>query len=64
MINTVTVLLTPEEAQMFKMFQQHHDIFIALLATGAFDIKYGKCVLNFAHGELQNIVREEVAWKK
>ena len=63
-MQTVTLILSTEEAEAFKLFQQYHNVFIALLATGALDIQYGKCVLNFAHGELQNIVREEVAWKK
>lgn len=60
----VTILLTTPEALLFKDFQQFHATFALLVQKGVFDIKYGKAILNFANGELQNIVKEETVWKK
>ena len=63
-METVTVILNKDEAEVFKMFQQYHELFIILLTQGVFDIQYGKCIMNFAHGEMQNVVKEECVWKK
>ena len=58
------VYLSPEDAQAFIDFQKHHEVFLILQAQGVFDIGFGKCTLNFAHGVLQNVIKEEVVWKK
>jgi hypothetical protein len=50
----VIIYLTPEEA----------DVFTALKQSNALEIKYGKVILNFAGGFLQNVVREEMLWKR
>lgn len=60
----VTLILSPFEVERWKLFQKHYSIFQELLAKDVFSIQYGKCTLNFAHNELQNIVREEVVWKR
>lgn len=60
----ITILLTTPEAILFRDFQQFHKTFAILIKSGAFDIQYGKAVMNFAGGELQNVVLEEVKWKK
>ena len=60
----VTILLTPQDAELFKKFQQYHHIFALLESESAFDIGWGKVVLNFADGELQNCIKEEVVWKR
>ncbi len=57
---TTTIFLTPPDAELFKKFQKHHDIFKLLVEQGAFDIQFGKVTLNFAGGLLQSIAREEV----
>lgn len=59
-----TVILTNEEAELFKSYMKHHDLFLTMELTGVFDIQYGKAVLNFSQGLLQNITKEEIAWKR
>lgn len=51
---SVIIYLTPEEA----------DVFTALKQSNALHIKYGKVVMNFAGGVLQNVVKEEMLWKR
>lgn len=63
-IEPIIVYLAPLEADRFKLFQKHHDLFEQLERTGALEVKFGKCILNFAFGELQNIVKEEIVYKK
>lgn len=59
-----TIVLTDIEAELFKKFMQHHEIFVVLETTGALDIKYGKATINFAGGIAQNVVVEQIAWKR
>ena len=63
-METVTIFLTKEEADKFKTYQQYHDVFMVLLSKGVFDVQFGKCIMNFAFGKLQNVVKEEIVWKK
>lgn len=63
-MDTVTIILTPIEASRFKLFQKYHEVFSHLEATEALKIGFGKVIMNFAFGELQNIVKEEVIYKK
>lgn len=63
-MNNVTIFLTEDDARDFKLFQKYHDLFVHLDKNKVYDIKFGKCVLNFAFGELQNIVKEEVVFKR
>lgn len=63
-METVTLILPALEVERWKQFQKHYDIFQEMLAKDVFSIGYGKCTLNFAHGELQNIVREEIVYKR
>lgn len=64
MQDEVTIILTTPEALLFRDYQKHHDLFAMLQQKGVFDIEFGKCTLNFAFGQLQNCVKEEVVWKK
>lgn len=64
MNNDVTIILTTPEAIMFRDFQQFHEAFAVMVKSGVFDIQFGKAVLNFQNGELQNVTKEEVVWKK
>ena len=59
-----TIVLTDVEAEMFKKYMKHHDLFLTMEMTGVFDIQYGKAVLNFAGGTIQNIQKEEIVWKR
>jgi len=52
--SNIIIYLTPAEA----------DVFTAIKQSNALDIKYGKVVLNFAGGILQNVVKEEMVFKR
>lgn len=60
----VTIILTTPEAMMFREFQQFHATFALLVEKGVFDIQFGKATLNFQQGQLQNITKEEIVWRK
>lgn len=60
----VTIILTTPEAMMFREFQQFHATFVLLVEKGVFDIQFGKATLNFQQGQLQNITKEEIVWRK
>lgn len=60
----IAVYMTDEEAKQFLLYQKYHDIFEKLTEVHAFDLQFGKITMNFAFGELQNIVREEMVYKR
>lgn len=60
----VAIFLTALEIESFKLFQKYHSLFTTLKEEGIFDIKFGKCIINIAYGEVQNVVKEEVVFKK
>ena len=43
---------------------EQYKIFLTMMSTGCFNMAYGKVTLNFADGSLQNIVREEMVFRK
>lgn len=59
-----TITLSNEDAERFKSFQQHYDLFKMLEDKGAFTVQFGKVVLNIAFGEIQNCTKEEIVWKR
>lgn len=59
-----TIILTDIEAEMFKSYMKHHELFVALEMSGALNTQFGKCVINFAHGIPQNVVVEQKVWTK
>ncbi len=61
-LKTVTVILDDKEAQLFKDFQRHHELFVKL--NPHLSLIFGKITLNYAFGELQNVVKEESVWRK
>lgn len=63
-MDKIPIFIPDEEAKKFLIFQEHYDIFVAMQAADAFSVGWGKVVLNFANYELQNVVREEVAWRR
>jgi len=60
----IKIELTQKDADKFVAFQKHYDLFTTMELTGAFDVQYGKVILNYAGGIIQNIVIEQVAWKR
>ncbi len=60
----IPVLLTLEDAELFKKFQEHYWLFEELERNKVFDIAFGKCILNIAFNQVQNIVKEEIVYKR
>jgi len=61
----ITILIPNDETgRRWLLFQKHYDAFVALEQAGVFGIQYGKAVLNFNAGLLQNITKEEVVYKR
>ena len=59
-----TIILTEHEAKQFLLYQKYHDIFQKLNESNAFSLEFGKVTLNFAYGELQNIVKENMVYRR
>lgn len=59
-----TIILSEQEAKQFLLFQKYYDVFEKLSESNAFNMEFGKVTLNFAWGELQNIVKENMVYKK
>jgi hypothetical protein len=64
MNNEITIILPVKEAERWKYFQEHYDEFVILIDNTAFDVQFGKTTLNFANGDMKNVVKEEIVWKK
>lgn len=58
------IILSPEDVELFKKFMEHYQTFKILQDNKAFDIGYGKTILNFAGGILQNIEKDEIVWRR
>jgi hypothetical protein len=58
----IKIELTNDEAVQFREYQKHHDLFTIMETTGAFNVGYGKVILNIAGGVVQNVVKEEVVY--
>ena len=63
-MNKIKIFLTEEEAKKWVEYQKHYKTFLILLENKLFDIGYGKAILNFANGELQNLTKDEIVWRK
>lgn len=61
---TTPVLLTDEDAKKFVLFQKYYDIFTELDKNKAFDVEFGKVTLNIYSRQIQNIVVEQVIYKR
>jgi hypothetical protein len=56
---TVVVEMTPQDAGLFLLFQEHYKEFAFLTAKGIWDIKRGSATLYFdPEGKLTSIKRE------
>lgn len=64
MNDPVVITLTPIEADKFVAFQKYYEIFQKLEEQSAFDLQFGKVTFNFAHGILQNVIKESVVYKR
>ncbi len=63
-MDKIPIFVPNEEAKQFLLFQKHYDLFVALEASGALNIGYGNCVINFSAGVVQNISKNEVVYKR
>ncbi len=63
-MDKVAIYIPDSEAKQFLLFQKHYELFIALEQSGALNIGYGNCVINFAGGVVQNISKNEVVYKR
>lgn len=57
-----TIILSDEDVKLFMEFQKNYTLYSALAKE--LDIGYGKIIMNFAGGVLQNVVREEIVYKR
>lgn len=60
----IPIFIPNEEAEKFLLFQKHYELFVLMEKSGALGIKYGKCVINFKDGVIENITKEEVVYKR
>lgn len=60
----IKIELTTPEAILFREFQKYNEVFALMIKNGVFDIQYGKCILNFNAGQLNNITKEEIVYKR
>jgi hypothetical protein len=56
--------LTDQEAEYYKAYLAHRDFFVALIDARIFDIKDGQGILNFGHGVLIDIKRNDYLYRR
>ncbi len=62
-IPTITIFLTPPDAELFKSYQQFHATFALLVKSGAFDIKSGAFVCHLdEYGTVKLIERNDTLY--
>ena len=60
----VTIELTHEEAEAFKLFRKHQDEFVLLVHNNIFEIKNGSAELHFdSNGNLASINAHVKVWR-
>lgn len=65
MSSMTQIELSDVEAKRFILFQQHHDLFEALLEAKVYEIKRGEAVLSFNHdGHLMHVEIKRIAYRK
>ena len=63
-ILTTPVQMTDEDIRKFLLFQKYYDIFTELEKNKALEIDFGKVTLNIHSRQIQNIVVEQVVYKR
>jgi hypothetical protein len=65
MINKdITIFMSESDVERWKYFQLHYTSFVTLIDNKAFDVGYGKTILNFNDSKLKSLTKEEVLWRK
>lgn len=60
----ITVDLNEQDAKDFVLFRKYQTLFEQLDKDKTLDLQFGKITLNYAFGELQNIVKETMVYKR
>ena len=60
----ITVELNEKDAKDFVLFRKYQTLFEQLDKDKTLDLQFGKITLNYAFGELQNIVKEAMVYKR
>jgi len=64
-MDTITLILTGAEAELFKEFQRHHELFTLLRERKVFDQKSSAVTLHFdEQGTLQTIQRADFLYSR
>lgn len=59
-----TIILSDEDTKIFLEFQKNYQTYAVLAKELNIGVGYGKLIMNFAGGILQNVVREEIVYRK
>lgn len=60
-METITIFLTPDDVEAFRLFQKHFVAFKLMDSIGAFGIKNGSITLDFdSLGQIKGIRKEEM----
>jgi hypothetical protein len=58
-MGNITIQITESDAELFKLFREHQDLFKSLLDAGLTDTANGKLILNYNYlGKLMDIERQ------
>lgn len=58
-MNKTTIELTPEDCEMFLIFQKNYPAIQFMIRSGVFEIKQGNAILSFTEtGTLKSVKRE------
>jgi hypothetical protein len=58
-MGNITIQITESDAELFKLFREHQDLFKSLLDAGLVDTANGKLILNYNYlGKLMDIERQ------
>jgi len=60
----ITILMSEKDVERWKYFQTNYENFVTLIDNRAFDVGFGKTIMNFASGDMKNVVKEEIVWRK
>lgn len=58
------ILITAEEASMYRMFRRHNEKFGIMLGAGVLDFDYGMVEMNMHNTQIQNIILHRRAYKR
>ena len=58
------ILITNQEAAMYRMFKRHNEKFGIMLGAGVFEFDYGQVEMNMHDSLIQNIVLHRRTYKR